>query len=532
MGLKNIKEVKEFVTEKENQLSVLYKNAQLSYWAAALSGKKEDYEKYEQAALEQQKFFHNKEDYETFKKLNKEKIDDEILARQIRLLYNAYLSCQGDWELIEEITKKGTKIEMQFNTFRAKVGGKELSDNETKEILQKELDNKKLQEVWEARKKQGALVEKQVLDLVKLRNKLAKSLGFRDYYEFSLEAGEQTEKEIEKIFLELEKLTDKPFRKLKKEMDSVLAKRYKIKEEELKPWHYGDFFFQEGPKIYEIDLDEYYCDNILEKVKKYYPSLRFKTEDILKRSDLYERKGKYQSAFCMDIDRKGDVRTLQNLKDNEYWMMVLLHELGHAIYSSNHDPSLSFILTDAAHIFTTEAIAILFERKIRNSEFIINYCNVKEDEKREIENLVPKILRSRNLVLSRWMQVMFHFERQLYKNPDQDLNKLWWQLVKKYQLLNFGRDKPDWASKSHLISSPVYYHNYMLGEMLASQIHNYITENITHNPGSDYSNNKEVGKYLIEKIFQPGARYRWDKFIELATGEPLTSKYFVEEFVR
>ena len=39
-------------------------------------------------------------------------------------------------------------------------------------------------------------------------------------------------------------------------------------------------------------------------------------------------------------------------------------------------------------------------------------------------------------------------------------------------------------------------------------------------------------KFLKEKIFTPSARYRWDEMIKRATGEELTAKYFVEEFVK
>ena len=71
---------------------------------------------------------------------------------------------------------------------------------------------------------------------------------------------------------------------------------------------------------------------------------------------------------------------------------------------------------------------------------------------------------------------MVNFEKRLYKNPDQDLNKLWWDLVKEYQLIDFTRDKPDWASKIHFVNAPVYYHNYLLGEVFASQLTNYISK--------------------------------------------------------
>ena len=127
---------------------------------------------------------------------------------------------------------------------------------------------------------------------------------------------------------------------------------------------------------------------------------------------------------------------------------------------------------------------------------------------------------------------MFHFERSLYRNPDQDLNNLWWKLVKKYQLIDFSRDKPDWASKIHFVSSPVYYHNYIIGELYASQINNYIAKYILNGKSIKNINysDKEIGNYLKNKIFLSGATYKWDELIEKSTGEKLNPKYWIEEF--
>ena len=87
------------------------------------------------------------------------------------------------------------------------------------------------------------------------------------------------------------------------------------------------------------------------------------------------------------------------------------------------------------------------------------------------------------LVFSRWAQVMYRFEKSMYENPDQDLNNLWWEMVEKYQLVKKpeGRNMPDWATKIHIALYPCYYHNYLLGEMLASQLYSYITTNISEN---------------------------------------------------
>ena len=58
-------------------------------------------------------------------------------------------------------------------------------------------------------------------------------------------------------------------------------------------------------------------------------------------------------------------------------------------------------------------------------------------------------------------------------HPEQDLNKLWWDLVEKHQGLQrpAGRNAPDYASKIHIVSAPCYYHNYMMGELFACQVH-------------------------------------------------------------
>jgi len=42
--------------------------------------------------------------------------------------------------------------------------------------------------------------------------------------------------------------------------------------------------------------------------------------DMVAKSDLFEKEGKNQHAYCIDVDNSGDVRVLCNIKDNEKWM--------------------------------------------------------------------------------------------------------------------------------------------------------------------------------------------------------------------
>ena len=72
--------------------------------------------------------------------------------------------------------------------------------------------------------------------------------------------------------------------------------------------------------------------------REFYAGIGLPIDEVLRRSDLYERPGKSPHAFCTDIDRAGDVRVLANIVPNEYWMSTMLHELGHAVYSSRFIP--------------------------------------------------------------------------------------------------------------------------------------------------------------------------------------------------
>jgi peptidyl-dipeptidase A len=139
------------------------------------------------------------------------------------------------------------------------------------------------------------------------------------------------------------------------------------------------------------------------------------------------------------------------------------------------------------------------------------------------------------LIFSRWCQVMLRFEKGMYENPDQDLNKLWWDLVEKYQMVRRppGRNAPDYASKIHIVSSPVYYHNYMMGQLFASQVHHAIARELYH--GADprtviYVGNPEVGAFMRKRVFEPGRTLTWQGLTKHATGEELNARAFAADF--
>ena len=199
---------------------------------------------------------------------------------------------------------------------------------------------KKREEAWEASKQIGAQVAEEVLTLAKLRNQLAKSLGYDNYFQMSLALTDQNEQQLVSLFDQLDKLIGGEYARVKDEIDTIQSEKYGVPKDKLMPWHYEDPFFQEGISLKTVDLDKYYAGKDLADIAtKFYASIGLDVTDILKRSSLYEEKGKMQHAFCTNIDRGEDVRVLTNIKPNAEWMDTILHELGHGVYDKYLDKS-------------------------------------------------------------------------------------------------------------------------------------------------------------------------------------------------
>ncbi|MBI5837010.1 MAG: M3 family oligoendopeptidase [Candidatus Eisenbacteria bacterium] len=461
--------------------------------------------------------------------------EDPLLARQLDRLYRAYLGNQMAPKVIEELVRMQKALEGTFNNFRAELNGTPVTDNRIKDILRDETDNGARRAAWEASKQIGTRTCAGIRELARRRNIEAKRLGFRDYFAMGLELQELDETRLFDTFAKLEQLSDAPFTAWREQLDESLAKRFGVRPSEVGPWHMADPFFQEAPPS-DVSLDGYFAEKKLETLAKtHFDGTGMPVDDLLARADLYERDGKCQHAFCMSIDRRDDVRVLCNLKSNEKWMGTLLHELGHAVYDKYCDRGLPFLLREPAHILSTEAIAMLNGRFTHCPEWLEKIVGVPATEARALGVKLRRHLGREFMLLTRWVMVMTHFERDLYADPEGVPDSRWWDYVERFQKLArpAGRNAPDWASKIHLAVAPVYYQNYLLGEMMASQLARHVSGRVLGSADGALGalvNRKEVGEYFVNGLFALGARHPWEVTLEKCTGEGLNPAHFVAEY--
>jgi peptidyl-dipeptidase A len=534
----NTDRARKFVADHTARIKPREIAANRSWWNANLTGKDEDFQKKEEAQNKIDEILSDERAFAEVKAIKEAgKIEDKVLARAIDVIYMAYLEKQVEPGLLKQMVALANAIEMKFNTYRAKVDGKELSDSEVRKVLKESTSSERRQAVWEASKGVGKVVEAELKQLVKLRNQAATMLGFKNYHALQLFLNEQDGDKLIELFDQLDELTREPFRQAKVEIDGSLARQSSVAVKDLMPWHYHDPFFQETPAVFSVKLDKYYAGlDLVDLCRRFYESIDLPIRLVIALSDLFERMGKNPHAFCSDLTRDGqDVRVLANVVINDYWMATLLHEFGHSVYSSINIPEkLPYVLRTEAHILTTEGVAMMFEKLAKRRAWL-EAMGVTVENPKVFDETAAKMLRYQLLIFSRWCQVMLRFEKGMYENPEQDLIKLWWDQVEMYQLLRrpAGRNEPDYGSKLHIVAAPVYYHNYMMGELFASQLHAAIAKQVMKGAEPDrvvYVDNKEVGRFMKTRVFEPGRTLTWNQLTEHATGAPLSPAAFARDF--
>ncbi len=453
--------------------------------------------------------------------------DDPLLARQLQLIYNRCAECQVDRGLLRRISEAEADLLALHGGFRARIADRVASENEIREILRNSGDEELRRAAWAASLRIGKQAAPRLLELVRLRNDSARALGFSDYYHMRLSLSEVDQESLGAVLNALETRTDGPAEAGQAELVEELSARCGVSHGRLRPWQGNDPFFQETPDPAGLDLDRCYSgQRPRELALDFFDSLGLEMRGILAASDLEERNGKCQSAFCVNVDLDGDVRVLCNLKPDEYWMSALLHELGHAAYDLFTDYEQPFILRGPAHDLAAEAVALLLERSSRDPLWLERFTGAAREDLERLRLLIGCARKRRLLHFTRWALVVIRFERELYRDPGRDLGALWWILVERYQGIEADPERDpstDWACKSHLAASPVYYHNYLLGEILACQFDEALKAAVGP---EGFCAGPAAGGWLADRIFQPANTLHWSSLVEQATGYPLS----VEDF--
>ena len=516
------------LTAWTERLEPLHKARSLAWWGAALDATPANAERLTATGKAIETACSDADGFAKVTRSIEEGVADPLLRRCLEELKNELLPFQGPLDVRMRLVELESKVQQRFDTTRGVVGGKALSDNELSKILKESDDGALREEAWCASKRVGAVVAADVRELARLRNQIARALGHPDHYTMELRRQDIDPAWLDEFLTKTERGTDAAFWRYKASLDERLASRFHVPTSALMPWHMEDPFFQEAPEAGRPSFDALFANrDLIALTNKTYDGIGLDVRRAISSSDLLPRPGKNQHAFCTHIDRCGDVRVLCNNVPNERWMGTMLHEFGHAIYDLEIDRRLPWILRRPPHMSSTEAIAMLFGRLSKDAAWLTPHLGLSAAEAKRVDGAARLAFSEGMLVFARWVLVMARFERSFYADPEQDLDGLWWDLVEKYQRVRrpVGRKAPDWASKIHIATAPVYYHSYLMGECTASQLVHHM-EKAT---GRGLVGNPAAGAWLRDAFFAPGSTRSWNAHLAESTGAGLDLGVFLRD---
>ena len=511
-----------FVVRHSAAVVPLAKRLNLAYWQLATGGSSTALADLVNLELQIRGHFSSRTDFEYLEgSWAAGELKDPTQQRQLVLLLRQFGENQLPAELTRDLVRAGAELERKFIVQGLRVGDERPTESELIGSLAASFDPARRRVLWEAHAARGAAVRDDLIALVRLRNRAAHALGFSDYYQMRLLLDELDPDELSALCTRLERETAKAHRRLMGKLGLELSRRFEIPADQLRPWHFDDPFFQRRPAAVGLDLDPLFAGrDPVGLVRKTFERVGLDVSTLLSRSDLTDGPNKLPGAFCLDVDRAGDVRVSARLSQSEGSVATGLHELGHAAFRVGIDPHLAWILRTPAHEAVSEAVAEWFGGLTHDPDWLVAVFGLDPQRLKLRQADLAETRRMDGLLSTRFCLLMIHFERELYRDPDQDLNRLWNDLRVRYQGLAAvpGRDAPDWAAKLHLISVPVYYQNYLLASLMAAQLSERLA---AARPKGAAALGPGSGDFLKKQIFAPGASLRWDGLWRSAVGKDL-----------
>lgn len=474
-------------------------------------------------------------------------LTDPGLRRQLEMLHTEYLPQQVPAAVRDRANEIENEADRIFSTYRMEVDGQTISMADVEGLMTTSTDSDALQVAWKESKKVAVPLLPLHQELVGLRNEAAREMGYPNYYELALRARDYDPAWLEQFFAEIEAATDEPFRVLKEQdIDPLLAERFGVEVAALRPWHYGNPYFQDiPPGLFELDLDPLFArrdhEQVVADAGDFYGGIGLPADRILANSDLYPREGKNPHAMAhkMDLEAQGTSRLLMNLPlppgtQNRRETATLLHELGHTVHYEGVDHGQPLLFLDVISQ-STEAVAMLMERQVLSTGWLEGYLGLPHDEAVALSADAFRVIRAQELIFARWCLVIYHWEKEIYANPDQDWGEVWWKYKEKFQGLTRpeGWSNPDPLAKYHLASAGAGgYASYAVGGFIAAQMAEALAAEIEQDVRTaSYRGHPEIGAWLTERYFAPGARYDWLELVQQSTGKSLSTDAWKRQFL-
>ncbi|CAB9506763.1 Peptidase family M3 [Seminavis robusta] len=376
------------------------------------------------------------------------------------------------------------------------------------------------------------------VEIIKLRNRMAKSLGFQDYYDYKVTNSEGFGKD--KLFQILDTL-EQGTRPIMEKARTELERRFG--KEALEPWNTG--FMISGTA--QARMDTYFpFGKAVERYVRSYAAMGISYEGSVMNLDLLERKNKHDNGFCHwpavawvkpDGSFQPATTNFTSCADPKAVgsglaaLTVLCHEAGHAAHFANvKQPSPLFSQERApTSVPYAENQSMFLDSLVGDAAWRAVYARNDKNEPIPFD-LIEEEVRSNHpfaVFQLRGMLSVSYFEKALYELPEEEVtaDKIK-ELADETELkIQGGYSIRPILAYPHIISDEAscYYHGYTLAEMSVHQTRCFFKERdgfIVDNP--------KVGPTLTEAYWRCGNSRAFLEIVKDLTGKELAGESWVD----
>jgi hypothetical protein len=377
------------------------------------------------------------------------------------------------------------------------------------------------------------------IDLVALRNRFARALGYHNYFELKLHKNERmTPGQLTAILHDFLARTDVANTR------TLADLRARHGDRALFPWNVR--FFSTGDVVRRMDPYMPF-DLALRRWVTSFRRLGIQFRGATMQLDLMDRQGKYQNGFCHGpipawVNENGEwipgqINFTAEAKPDQVGsgqraMITLFHEGGHAAHFANvvqNSPCFSqeYAPTSMAY---AETQSMFCDSLLGDADWLVRYARTATGE-RIPEALIRDRIAARQPMRAfdeRSIAVVPCFESALYGLPDASLTPdAVLALARETEVRVLGTESPrPLLAIPHLLNqeSAASYQGYLLAHMAVYQTRAFFLRKYGY-----LTDNTAIGPALAEHYWAPGNSVDHDTTLRSLTGEGFSARYLADE---
>lgn len=472
--------------------------------------------------------------------------DRHVLRGWIAMLAAHVIEDPGGRKLSEEIVEREQALEHARGTMKLGYTDPETgafhaaSSNRLAMMMRVEHDERRRRAAFEGlRSIEPFVLEHGFLEIVAMRNRLGRMLGYEDYYDWKVNIVERMTKR--RLFATLDDLARRTTDRTTEQLADFEHTHGAGSRE---PWNFG---FLRAGKLTEA-LDPYFgFATAIDRWARSFAALDVTFRGATLTLDLMDRKGKYENGFMhgpmpafFDDDRWQPARI--NFTANAVAGQVgsglraaetLFHEGGHAAHFSNvlsKAPCFSqeFAPTSVAY---AETQSMFMDSLLGDADWRTRYAHDPRGRPMPLDLIEESVRQTQSL--RGWdvrsMLTVPFAERAIYemddteRTPERVVSQL--RLIEA-QLQGLTAGTRPVLAIPHLLSgeSSAYYHGYVLAEMAVQQTRAFFLERDGY-----LADNPKIGPDMAARYWAPGNAASFDQTLAALTGGPLGADALVAE---